>query len=81
MNSNEVDVLHAMVDRGVEGTYSIAQIIETGFPGVPSDLANSSVRNSLRRLVRGGWVVNVYPGNFRIRASRVRELIPLIDAS
>lgn len=63
LNQKELAVLNALNERA--GSMTIGEIAEECFKGVPSSVANSMVRNALRRLVRGEAVEKVEKGVYQ----------------
>lgn len=74
LNKKELAILAAFTSFGVSETYSITSLALKCFPDENVKVANSWVRNCLRRLVRSAWLVNVYPGHFRVPSFRIHEL-------
>lgn len=75
MNPNELAVLRCFGLRdGYRTTLSITEIADKAFPKKSEKRANSWVRNSLRRLVRGSWLESIDRGVFRFTQMAVTKL-------
>lgn len=62
LNSKELMVVASLY--GQSAPFPLNGLAASTFPAEDTNVANSWVRNSLRRLVRGGWVVKNAPGTY-----------------
>lgn len=82
LNSKEEAVLKAL--REDLSPLSLLALAMIAFPGEDIKVANSWVRNSLRRLVRGRWVARIGEGTYTVtpegRAGHKVEAAPIEHA-
>ena len=73
MNDAEQKLLRLFAAHG-DAELSIHELSLYGFPEQEKEVANSSVRNALRRLVRGEWLAKAARGRYKLTASGKRRL-------
>ena len=68
LNANERALITALHGKGHgrPAVFGLKELASTAFPSLDAKKANSWTRNSLRRLVRGGWVSQASGGHYAI---------------
>jgi len=66
LNKNEKKVLGCFEAKGHRKAHHLKELAAAAFPSKKAVQANSWVRNSMRRLVRGGLVENLSLGQYRV---------------
>lgn len=74
LNRNEAKLMCSFDPYGIREVFSISDLADKSFPDTSSDKANSYVRNSLRRLVRGDWIEKIGRGEFRIGMYGIQQM-------
>jgi len=74
INAKEKKIVDMLNEAGRGATASLAELAANCFSDTPGKQANSWVRNSLRRLVRGGWAEKADRGSYRITDEGIKRL-------